>query len=48
MAIIYRSNTYTGTRILVFHAGSNAGHTGLVLAVSGYIPDFEKKMKIGR
>ena len=40
MTGIYRSDTYTRTRTLVFRASSNIGHIGLVLAVPGCILDF--------
>ena len=48
MAGIDRSGTYTGTRTLVFHAGSNINHIELVSVVPGCIPDFGRKMKVGQ
>ena len=48
MTGIYRSDTYTGTRTLVFRASSNIGHIELVSAVPGCILDFGQKMKVGQ
>ena len=47
LAGIYSFGSYTSTKTLVVHPGSNTGRIGLVSAVLGYIPNFGQKMKIG-
>ena len=37
----YRTGTFAGTEMLVFHCGLNSGRTRVILTIPERIPDFD-------